>query len=45
VIAGIIVANPDSNDKTTGLAPRPVRSARRELPTKHVNAREVRTGD
>jgi hypothetical protein len=38
VIAGIIVANPDSDDKTTGLVPRPVRSARRELPTKHANA-------
>jgi capsular polysaccharide biosynthesis protein len=45
VIAGIIVANPDSDDKTTGSVPRPVRSARRELPTKHANAREVRTGD
>ena len=48
VIAGIIVANPDPDDKTTGLVPRPVRpmrSVRGDLPTKHENAREERTGD
>lgn len=45
VIAGIVVVNPDPDDQTTGLVPRPVRPARRELPQKHDNAREVRTSD
>ena len=44
-IVGIIVVNPEPDDKTTGLVPRPVRPARRELPRKHINAREVRTSD
>lgn len=45
MIAGIIAVNPDPDDKTTGLVPRPVRPARRELPGKHANAREVRASD
>ena len=44
-IAGIIVADPDPEDKTTGLVPRPARMARQNLPTKHENVREVRSGD
>ncbi|MCW2930542.1 MAG: Chain length determinant protein [Actinomycetia bacterium] len=43
-IAGIMVADPDPDDKTTGLVPRPTRSTRR-LPTKHATVREVRSGD
>lgn len=45
VVAGIVVANPDPDDKTTGVAPRPAGPARRALPTRHVNGREARTGD
>ena len=44
-IAGIVVLNPDPDDQTTGLVPRPMLPARRELPRKHTNAREVRTSD
>jgi capsular polysaccharide biosynthesis protein len=45
IVAGIIVADPDPNDDTTGLAPRPVGRFRRAVPTKQVDAREVRAGD
>jgi hypothetical protein len=45
VVAGILVADPDPDDKTTGLVPRPTSPARRSLPTKHAIVREGRIGD
>lgn len=45
LIIGTIVADPDDDDKTTGLTPRPAPIARHGLPTKHANVKEVRSGD
>ena len=45
IIAGIVVADPDPNDNTTGLAPRPARRFRSAMPTKQAEVREVRAGD
>lgn len=44
-VAGILVADPDPNDTTTGLVPRPVLRAGTNMPSKHVIGRKASNGD
>jgi hypothetical protein len=41
-IAGIIVADPDSADRTTGRLPQPARPTRRRVPTRVNGTTETR---